>query len=383
MNVGEVIGYDSDRLLKDLVCLRFIPPQGYRSVARDAVALQETLSPLLSENASDVGVPVLEELKRITGNIGDWLNRPLHLGDRLRFRELLDNYEQVEWAYEGSFSVVFKAETYEGETVALKIPKPSNRFAESAFMAEIEAHVDLKRIGYDENLVPMRKARFNPYLCMEMDWLSGRNLADHIEYEDGPFPYKEALGLVFGVARGVAKAHAWGRIHLDINPQNIVFKGPTRASQAVLVDWGLSSMETPAGFVSYADRFRMDRDLSPEYAAPEQLDARFGLPCRKTDVYRLALVAYELLTGSGREFRRLRRTSDQAIEFEPIAPSEHPNTASGFPQGLDKLVIDGLRRNVSERSTLDQFGGGLAEILGTRWRILKTLETGHEGMSYA
>ena len=54
MDVGEAIGYDSDRFLKDLVCLRFLPPEGYQSVARDAVALQETLSPLLSENASDV-----------------------------------------------------------------------------------------------------------------------------------------------------------------------------------------------------------------------------------------------------------------------------------------------------------------------------------------
>jgi len=367
MNVGESIKYGAERFSKDLVCLRFLPPQGYQTVARDVVALQKTLSPILSDDSLDVDSRVVEELGRITGTIRAWLNRPLHMDDRLKFRRLLDYYAHVEWAYEGSTSVVLKAENYDGEAVALKVPKPSNRFSEAAFMAEIEAHVDLKKIGPDDNLVHMREARLSPYPCIEMDWLTGSNLAEHIDHVDGPFPYKDALNAVINLARGLIKTHERGRIHLDINPQNIVFKGPTVSSQPVLIDWGLSSMETPSGFVSYTDRFRKDRELSPEYAAPEQLDAQFGLPCRKTDVYRLALIAYELLTGPGIGFLRSRRTSEQAIKFAPLNPSEHPDVGTGFPKGLDELIMCGLRPNVSDRSTLDEFGRGLAKILGVKW----------------
>jgi serine/threonine protein kinase len=367
MNVGESIKYGADRFSKDLVCLKFLPPQGYQAVARDFLTLQKTLSPVLLDDSLDVDSRVLEELGRITGVISAWLNRPLNLDDRLKFRMLLDHYAHVEWAYEGPLSVVLKAKNYDSEMVALKVPKPSSRFSEAAFMAEIEAQVDLKKIGLDDNLLHMREARLTPYPCIELDWLPGTTLADHIDHIDEPFPYKEALQPVFRLVRGVIKAHDRGRVHLDINPQNIVFKGPTVSSEPVLIDWGLSSMETPAGLISYTDRFKLDRELSPEYAAPEQLDTRFGLPSRKTDVYRLALIAYELLTDPGIGFLRGRRTSEQAINFAPLTPSQHPNIGSGFPKGLDELIMFGLRPNVSERSTLDEFGKGLAKILGLEW----------------
>jgi len=367
MNVGESIRYGDDKFSKDLVGLHFLPPEGYLAVARDVVTLQKTLSPVLSDDSLNVDSRVLEELGRITSVISGWLNRPLHLEDRLKFRMLLDHYARVEWAYEGSLSVVLKARTYDGEWVALKVPKPSSRFSEAAFMAEIEAHVDLRRIGLDNNLVHIREARLNPYPCIEMDWLPGSNLAEHIDQIGEPFPYKEALQPVFRLVCGVRKAHQLGRLHLDISPQNIVFKGPTVSSEPVLIDWGLSSMETPAGLISQTDQFKLDKGLSPEYAAPEQLDDRFGLPSRETDVYRLALIAYELLTGPGIEFMRSRRTSEQVINFVPLTPSEHPNIVSGFPEGLDELIMFGLQPNVSERSTLDEFGKGLAKILGLKW----------------
>lgn len=367
MNVGESIQYGDDRFSKDIVALHFFPPEGYLAVARDVKTLQKTLSPVLADDSLNVDSRVLEELGRITSVISGWLQRPLYLEDRSKFRGLLDHYSRVEWAYEGSLSVVLKARNYYGEWVALKVPKPSSRLSEASFMAEIEAHVDLRRIGLDNNLVHIREVRLSPYPCIEMDWLPGGNLAEHIEEIGEPFPYKEALQAVFRLVCGVRKAHQLGRLHLDISPQNIVFKGPTVLSEPVLIDWGLSSMETPAGLISQTDHFKLNKRISLEYAAPEQVDVRFGLPSRETDVYRLALIAYELLTGPGIEFMRARRTTEQVINFVPLAPSVHPNIVSGFPEGIDELIMYGLQPNVSERSSLNEFGNGLAKILGLKW----------------
>jgi len=111
-------------------------------------------------------------------------------------------------------------------------------------------------------------------------------------------PVEEAVGLLKDVGRGLACAHAEGVIHRDLNPRNIGFKDGV----VKLFDFGTAHiLRTTIHLRRAADPTPAERDaenvilgtpcyMSPEQAAGRQFDER-------TDIFSLACVAFEMLTG--------------------------------------------------------------------------------------
>jgi serine/threonine-protein kinase len=115
------------------------------------------------------------------------------------------------------------------------------------------------------------------YLVME--------LAEHgsLESHRRPIPVAELVDLLGPIAHALDFAHAIGTLHLDIKPANILVRAD---GSAALADFGLSQMESrqPAGGPGPS-----------EYRSPEQV--RGETPGPETDVYSLAVVCSEMLTG--------------------------------------------------------------------------------------
>jgi serine/threonine-protein kinase len=184
------------------------------------------------------------------------------------------------------------------ETLQLR-PDGRERFIREARALALLDHRNVARI-YDCDQLPDGKL----FLCMEL--LEGDTLRELIKGSERPDPL-EVIDIGLQVCDAIEAAHARGILHRDLTPSNIIrLRDPGKTVK--VIDWGLckyldlfymrapqkygappgSRMVTPFGC----------RFGTPEYMAPEMtLRENPGLPSFCTDVYSLAVVLYELLTG--------------------------------------------------------------------------------------
>jgi serine/threonine protein kinase len=127
-----------------------------------------------------------------------------------------------------------------------------------------------------------------PYLVMER--LSGRDLEQVMGDASRRMTPAAALDVLEPLADALDAMHAVKIVHRDIKPSNVFFSGD---GQLKLVDFGLAAFRTPAA----GERLTRTGSVvgTAEYMAPEA--ARGVLVDARGDVYSLAVVAYELLTG--------------------------------------------------------------------------------------
>jgi len=119
--------------------------------------------------------------------------------------------------------------------------------------------------------------------------------ADGVAYIVGkPLPIDYCLGILRAVGSALDYAHSRDLLHRDVKPSNILL---TRDGTPVLSDFGLARMMTAPG-QSAANRLTVTGTAvgTPEYMAPEQ--ASEGVAGPAADLYSLAVVLYEMLTGS-------------------------------------------------------------------------------------
>ena len=147
----------------------------------------------------------------------------------------------------------------------------------------------------------------------------------------GPLPPGLALAVLRDMAQAMDYAHNQGVLHRDIKPENI-FVGPE--GQARIIDFGMAGL----GEESHALMRATLRTPDPAYSAPEQILRRPATPL--TDVYSLAAVAYEMLTGA-LPFPAIGAPSVLALQMDenPGAPSRH-NPA--LPAAVDGVLGQSL-----------------------------------------
>ena len=181
-----------------------------------------------------------------------------------------------------------------------------------------------------------------------------------MEYVDGQaidvychqraLPLGDRLGLLLQVAAAVAHAHARLVVHRDLKPGNILV---TADGQVRLLDFGIAKLmevdrteESPLTLLS-------GRALTLEYASPEQI--RREPLSTASDVYSLAVVAYELLAGA-RPYR-LKRASVAELEeaitsIDPPLASEaasEPALRKQLRGDLDAILNKALKKDSSQR----------------------------------
>lgn len=160
----------------------------------------------------------------------------------------------------------------------------------------------------------------------------------HLGRRAGTLAFPQAVWVAVGVTRAVRHAHRRGVAHFDLKPANVLFKRvPDAWDVPKVADWGLSRrLLTHSGTVE---------GFSPQYAAPEQVDDRFGDPDDRTDVYGLGAVLYALFTGRqpypGKPASVVRRVTAE----RPPAPSD----VADVPQAVDDIVLTAMAREKRDR----------------------------------
>jgi TonB family protein len=163
----------------------------------------------------------------------------------------------------------------ENEALSLREREPSRaRFRQEAEAAGRLSHPHIVQI-YDVG---------PSYLVME--FLEGRPLSAAVE-AGGPSTVREACVLVGRVAEALDYAHRHGIVHRDVKPANIML---TADGGVKVMDFGVARLDssnlTVAGSVVGSVRY-----MAPEQMLGQRVDGR-------ADVFSLAAVAYELLTGA-------------------------------------------------------------------------------------
>src|SRR6266550_2857939 len=156
-------------------------------------------------------------------------------------------------------------------------PEYRERFQQEARSVARLKHPNILEVfdfGYEGGLA---------YLVLEL--VEGGTLADYV---GKPMELHEVVHILEQLAGALDHAHANGVLHRDIKPSNILIH---KDGSPVLGDFGLAKMAgslrrlTGSGTVMGTPEY-----MSPEQAADEPLTAA-------SDVYSLAIVAYEMLTG--------------------------------------------------------------------------------------
>jgi eukaryotic-like serine/threonine-protein kinase len=125
-----------------------------------------------------------------------------------------------------------------------------------------------------------------PYLVLE--YLGGGSLRDMLD-QDVRLSHSQAAVLGTEVAQGLAYAHARGLVHRDIKPANLLFDEEGRVRVA---DFGVARALAEAAWTEPAGAMvGTARYISPEAAEGKPVDGR-------ADVYSLAVVLYEAVTGT-------------------------------------------------------------------------------------
>src|SRR5262245_56231875 len=153
------------------------------------------------------------------------------------------------------------------------------------------------------------------------------------------------------VCQAVAYAHDRGVIHRDLKGQNVVLGD---YGEVIVLDWGLAKLvgqpegSTPLPAVTLEPAETHDPSLpgtllgTPSYMAPEQAAGRQDLVDRRTDVYGLGAMLYEVLTGrppfTGSDKEEVRRQVGTAPPAHPCAvcPSAPPALAAVCLRALAK-----------------------------------------------
>ncbi len=207
-----------------------------------------------------------------------------------------------------------------------------------------------------------------PYMVLE--WLEGASLHEYLRRDEGhKRSALEAFQILDGAARALGLAHAHRVAHRDIKPDNF-FVCDSKLAPGVVVkvlDFGIAKvMQSQAG-TAMASTGTQISSFTPNYGAPEQFDRVHGATGPWTDVFGLALVVLEVMSGgtsalSGTEFLQLafasqnpeRRPTPRALDLDVSDAVE-----AVFAKALAVKVVDRYR-NVGE------FWAALAEALELR-----------------
>ncbi len=295
-------------------------------------------------------------------------------GDRLKDRFVLESL-----LGRGGMGAVFKARDLRKEEahdrdpwIAVKVLSGDFREHPAAFIALQREAKKAQKLAHPNTVTVYDFDRDGPIVFMTMELLEGESLKELLRRHPYGMPFRDVLPIVEGIVSGLAYAHEKGIVHSDLKPGNIFV---TREGTVKVLDFGIaralhgsrlhegaaggpvSSAGTGQG--SGVDATLFDPGtlgaLTPAYASCEMLEGKDPDP--RDDVYALACVTYELLTGR-HPFRRLPADEARARGMTPEPVSKK------IPRRAWKALQHGLAFDREARTaSVQQF---FVELSGRR-----------------
>lgn len=188
-----------------------------------------------------------------------------------------------------------------------------------------------------------------PFLVME--YVEGVDLHELIG--KGALPLNVAAPLLCGILRGFTTVHNKGIVHRDIKPKNVIV---SRAGDPKIIDFGIARMASRSGVTQYGQTLGTPVYMSPEQILGEKLD-------RRSDLYSLAVVFFEMLTGVP-PFPEDGPITVQKAHLEKAPPSLS-SKVKGLPGKLEGILEKGMAKRQEKRyQNAEEFLDALELALG-------------------
>lgn len=266
---------------------------------------------------------------------------------------LLGRYRVIEERDRGGFGAVLVCwDVRLQRRVAVKcLPLDGDEGAQAAIhdaLAEARASSNLTH----PNIVTIHDFEADEeFAYLVMEYVDGLTLAELLaRVEGGVLIYDEVAAVLASVASALAYAHENGVLHLDIKPANVMID---RSGTVKLGDFGMATLSSAAG---WGDA----RGGTVGYMPPEQLAGE--LVDERTDVFALAAVCYEALTGTAPFRASTPERSRKLIEKGPAPLSQKEPELAG---PVEMAFISALSPEPAGRMTSpEEFAGEVLPSLG-------------------
>ncbi|MBL8265948.1 bifunctional serine/threonine-protein kinase/formylglycine-generating enzyme family protein [Steroidobacter sp.] len=281
---------------------------------------------------------------------------------------LQGRFKLVELVGEGGMSRVFKAidlrrveARSQNPFLAVKVlTVPSDHFLATIQTLDREAH-KLQSLTHPNIVRVIDVDRDGATVFMTMEFLSGASLLETLRRAGGAgLPREQAQAVVDGIAEALEFAHRMGIVHGDLKPGNVIL---TESGEVKVIDFGIARFfkrpfDPPAepmavGLVPDNEQdWETVNALTPPYASPEMLQDREPDP--RDDIYALACIAYELLTGA----HPFKGNASLEAHAAKLAVAAHPAVSATQLKAIAHgLQFDRQRRTGSAHGFADEFAG--------------------------
>ncbi len=260
-----------------------------------------------------------------------------------------------------------------------------------------QGSLDIVRCIGSGTLVAPKTNEYTPYMVLE--WLEGCTLSVELKERRvrklRPRTLEAAVQLLDSAVGGLAYAHTNDVVHRDVKPGNLFLTQTREGVRLKVLDFGLAkilndesigvrpSVETGVGVYF----------CSPSYGAPEQFASKLGKVGPWTDVYSLALVLLEVMTGdkvrpaanlaegliaaraaktgspSAKSLGLVLPASVEALLLRAVAqsPHERPRDAGVFWSALKEAMATAPKPNLAMASVMDDgVGDAMQHVRATR-----------------